>query len=565
MNGFFDWKQNFGDCRVRCFGRLLAGCVLAVLVAGSFPVAVQAAEAGLLLPAGEAGCGLADRAYSYDGGATWTDEPYVTVEQNGTTEVWVRDALGNVSKTSFTVDRLDREAPSLDCLAEPKGYVRDQITLFLTASDAASGLAQKPYSYDGGATWTEEPHCEITENGICRAAVRDAAGNVTMKEVEIWQIDQTGPALKLSLEPALWYEGEALLSVQAEDAGSGLAARPYSFDGGKTWQSSAAFPVSEPGEIHVLVRDVLGNCTERIYQAKRTGEAGSGAGNGGSGAGGNPGGGSGKEDGADGTADSGLGTDPGSRDGGTEEDAGTDPDAEGGETGPEAVNGEAENDAENMDGNGAAGTDGGGPRTDEGGRATAGGGLGGDSTGSGTPGTDELDEENGELEEPGTTAPDAAIETGHAGEAGTAAGSTSGTTLFWSLMRNGYARLLTLNKFFHTAAGRIILSVTAVALGLSLGGSILFFLYMGVRIYGYDGVEKYHYLGSVLLHSAGNRFTIRLTESMAEEALTDVYRIRPGWLLCRLHGGEGLLVEHPAQGQRCSLVISGQMECRLGE
>lgn len=52
----------------------------------------------------EGGCGLAQKAYSFDGGKTWQEEPYKSVEQNGVYQVIVRDALDQCSKASLKVD-----------------------------------------------------------------------------------------------------------------------------------------------------------------------------------------------------------------------------------------------------------------------------------------------------------------------------------------------------------------------------------------------------------------------------------------------------------------------------
>lgn len=205
------------------------------------------------------GCGLADMAYSYDGGKNWTPDSFLEVAENGTYEVKVRDRLGNISSGSFRVEKIDRTAPAVEAVVRPEGFVKDKAVIILLASDDGSGLAGRPYSYDGGRTWTADSMHEVEENGNYQAAVRDAAGNITRLTVPVENIDRDPPEISFTLTPEPWQGGSAVLTVHAVDRGCGLDAKAFSFDNGRSFQTSGRKVIQEPGEIKVLVRDALGN------------------------------------------------------------------------------------------------------------------------------------------------------------------------------------------------------------------------------------------------------------------------------------------------------------------
>ena len=121
------------------------------------------------------------------------------------------------------------------------------------------GLADMAYSYDGGRTWTADSMHEVEENGNYQAAVRDAAGNITRLTVPVENIDRDPPEISFTLTPEPWQGGSAVLTVHAVDRGCGLDAKAFSFDNGRSFQTSGRKVIQEPGEIKVLVRDALGN------------------------------------------------------------------------------------------------------------------------------------------------------------------------------------------------------------------------------------------------------------------------------------------------------------------
>ena len=60
-----------------------------------------------LQPDGEPGCGLAEEAYSFDGGKTWSVNNELIIKENTTLTAAVRDALGNIATQEISVSNID--------------------------------------------------------------------------------------------------------------------------------------------------------------------------------------------------------------------------------------------------------------------------------------------------------------------------------------------------------------------------------------------------------------------------------------------------------------------------
>ena len=108
--------------------------------------------------------------------------------------------------------------------------------------------------------WQSEPQLTIETNGTYVVLVNDVpqeAGSAR-QSVTVSCIDTRPP--KVTWEPLVdgWVSSQTL-RVQAEDAQSGLADEPYSFDEGRSWQCSPTRTVSENGRYTVWVRDRCGN------------------------------------------------------------------------------------------------------------------------------------------------------------------------------------------------------------------------------------------------------------------------------------------------------------------
>lgn len=218
-------------------------------------------DAVLKVTAKDSGAGLDTLPYSFDGGKTWAMTSIKTMEENGSVVVAVKDKVGNITKQTVVVDHIDKTLPSLRVTGNPSGWQDTAAVLTISASDEDAGLAQEPYSFDGGKTWTAEVNHEYTENQDVDIQVKDAAGNVAEKTVAVKYVDTEAPAVSVEGNPTDWVNTKQTMTIIAEEKenGSGLATRPYSWDGGKTWTSNPSKAIVQNGAYEVVVRDKVGN------------------------------------------------------------------------------------------------------------------------------------------------------------------------------------------------------------------------------------------------------------------------------------------------------------------
>ena len=79
------------------------------------------------------------------------------------------------------------------------------------------------------------------------------------RSVEIENIDAAPPVMEIIQTPEEWKDGECTVEIIAEDEGFGLAEKPYSFDGGKTWTDDPVYVLTEDTPLEIVVRDLAGN------------------------------------------------------------------------------------------------------------------------------------------------------------------------------------------------------------------------------------------------------------------------------------------------------------------
>ena len=131
------------------------------------------------------GSGLAEMAYSFDGGQTWSNKNEGIVPENKTLTIIVRDALGNPASKTVEVKNIDKTAPTVSLSATDEKNADGNYILTATASDAESGLAELAYSWNNGETWNPGPSAKIDTEGTYAVIVRDKVGNTAKASVTI--------------------------------------------------------------------------------------------------------------------------------------------------------------------------------------------------------------------------------------------------------------------------------------------------------------------------------------------------------------------------------------------
>ncbi len=258
-------------------------------------------------------------------GFTWNGSPggaSCHVTENGTYQLGLTGS-GNVDFSptiSVTVDHIDHTPPQIGSFQAASDAWQSSVELLVSASDAQSGLDAEAYSFDGGASWGASNSYTVTKNGTYRVSVRDAVGNVSTAETTVSRIDTEAPGISVSTSPSVhdWYEGSLTVCVQAQDAESGLADEPYSFDGGAVYIVGNSTKLSESGTLEIAVKDRAGNVARYSFRAEKKqrpqptpapggGNGGGTGGQGSSGTAGSAGGGNGGNSGSAGSSGTGTG------------------------------------------------------------------------------------------------------------------------------------------------------------------------------------------------------------------------------------------------------------------
>lgn len=212
---------------------------------------------------------------------TWADSEApaeLTVSENGTYHLYAayrENGIDYMSDIEVEVNNIDYEPPVVsDIVSDKQDFTSDNIILSIEAEDAA-GLPENYISWNGEA-FSGNNQYEISENGTYEVTITDIAGNTVVKSITVENIDKTAPEIvSMSYNPQPWYSGECKVTVSATDrgngnAGSGLAAEPYSWDEGVTWTAENTVVLSEPGSVSVWVRDAVGNATEKEIEVLMT-------------------------------------------------------------------------------------------------------------------------------------------------------------------------------------------------------------------------------------------------------------------------------------------------------
>lgn len=160
---------------------------------------------------------------------------------------------------------IDDVAPITSVIGNTTQWTNKDVTLTISAEDSLVGLAEEPYSFDGGKTWQAENRKTYTSNsaGII-IKVRDKLGNIyTHDVIHVLKIDKYAPKItNVTGNPIQWTNKNVTLRILAGDSFSGLAEKPYSFDGGKTWQSENTKTYAKnTSKILIQVKDKAGNIT----------------------------------------------------------------------------------------------------------------------------------------------------------------------------------------------------------------------------------------------------------------------------------------------------------------
>lgn len=230
----------------------------------------------LTVEAADAGCGLAELAYSWNDGA-WSNENEMEADHNGSYSVRVRDALGNETESKIEVTNIDNEPPVINYQQIQKGKTAKvgeimwstEAEMEIEVSDKTSSVKEIRVFGDKDREvllWKGDKDLKTSvivkaqnlKSGNYKISATDMLGNKTERNVKVMYVDNLPPVIS-KFETERTKEGFYRLVVTARDneGGCGLAERSYSFDGGKTWQREPYLTIGKNGTYKVIVRDAL--------------------------------------------------------------------------------------------------------------------------------------------------------------------------------------------------------------------------------------------------------------------------------------------------------------------
>lgn len=169
----------------------------------------------------EPGSGLADAAYSFDGGATWQASASKTYKSNTSgIVIKVRDKLGNIyTHSSIAITKIDKTKPecvwSGDINVASNAWTNQNRSISVSCNDLGGSncnvnTLNKSWLFNTGTTRTTDLSYEIKDN----------AGNVTVcsKTANVF-VDKTPPTCINSGGSASWTNKDITLTGNCSDTG----------------------------------------------------------------------------------------------------------------------------------------------------------------------------------------------------------------------------------------------------------------------------------------------------------------------------------------------------------
>ena len=132
----------------------------------------------------------------------WTlseDKKVLTKKYTQNTEetVTITDLAGNRSIVTVKIANIDKEAPVIgEITLSTKEITNQDVEITVNATDAISGI--EGYSWDEKQTWNTVNKVNAKTNGIYTIYVKDKAGNISSKTIEVTNINKEPEKLAIS-------------------------------------------------------------------------------------------------------------------------------------------------------------------------------------------------------------------------------------------------------------------------------------------------------------------------------------------------------------------------------
>ncbi len=176
----------------------------------------------------------------------YTDVIEKEITQNGIYYIWSKDKLGNISYEAYSIDKIDKEAPSIE-LSHTLTDWGDKDTINIRFTDDVIGLLgyqvttseEEPTSFitientlDTTITY------DVTKNGTYYVYAKDAYNHISHEKIVIDKVDNTAPVISsiTNSSNGEWTKEDVTITIHATDIESGISKYQIKYSGNNnTW------------------------------------------------------------------------------------------------------------------------------------------------------------------------------------------------------------------------------------------------------------------------------------------------------------------------------------------
>jgi hypothetical protein len=225
-------------------------------VSDDVPAGWVADDVTVTLSASDPASGVEETRYAIDAMPTGSSPVYdpaskPVLENGQTISYFSVDEVGNASATKTSAAaKVDKTAPST-ADDVPAGWVSDDVTVTLSASDSASGVDKVYFAIDGtpslGSSVYDAGSKPVLENGqtISYFSVDEVGNAEAIRTSPAAKVDKAAPSVSDDV-PAGWVADDVTVTLSASDPASGVEETRYAIDGMPTGSSPVYDPASKP-------------------------------------------------------------------------------------------------------------------------------------------------------------------------------------------------------------------------------------------------------------------------------------------------------------------------------
>ena len=171
----------------------------------------------------------------------------------------VTSTNGNNQKTTKTIEVKTKELETPTFKISSNTYATTK-ELIITYPEVEEGYVKKYKRKEEIKEVKEkEVKIEIKEEETIRAYIEKEGTEIVYNEIIVGGIDKEGPVVNVTIPDIDKWTQSKTIQINATDIGVGIALRPYSYDGGKSWVKESTNNLKTSQKLNIKSRDRLGN------------------------------------------------------------------------------------------------------------------------------------------------------------------------------------------------------------------------------------------------------------------------------------------------------------------